>query len=232
MPEKLLRVLQDRPAQERGICGPTETHLGASLSVSCVSQSGGLQSFLRKAPCYSAPMRPQLRRTVWNVLAMWGIASLLAVIAVAGFLAYSFASNKPRLDRATTRDVRFVLNWPGLGDDRIERVLHSYESTLHVNGDHFIAYEIRVTSLTVSELSSERGRWVRGDRMDALMKDAVQFVTEAGHEAPWLPSAAELSTNKYYVWRWRVEVNERVSAADLIFARPADRTIFYASLQV
>ncbi len=182
--------------------------------------------------CYSARMRPQLRRIVWNVLAMWGIASLLAVIAVAGFLAYSFASNKPRLDRATTRDVRFVLNWPGLGDDRIERVVHSYESTVHLNGDHFIAYEVRVTSLTVSELSSEHGRWVRGDRMDALMKDAVQFVTEAWHEAPWLPSAAELSTDKYYVWRWRVEVNERVSAAELIFARPADRTIFYASLQV
>jgi hypothetical protein len=177
-------------------------------------------------------MHPGLRRTVWNALAVWGATCLIAVIAAAAFVAYSVVSNKPRHDRATARDVRFVLNWPGLGDDRIERVLHSYESTFHVSGDHFVAYEIRVTSLDVSELSSENGRWVRGDRLDELTKQAVQFVTEAGQETPWLPSAGELATDKYYVWRSRVEVNERVSAAALIFARPADRTIFYASLQV
>jgi hypothetical protein len=176
-------------------------------------------------------MNPRLRPAVRNVLAVWGVVSLVAVAAAAAFAAYSLVTNQPRRDRATNRDVRFVLNWPGLGDDRIERVVRSYESAVHFTGDHFTVYAIRVTSLSEAELSAER-RWIRGDRADALMRAAVQFVTEAGHEAPWLPSAGELLTDKYYIWRWRVEVGDGVSAASLIFARPSDRMIFYASLQV
>jgi hypothetical protein len=176
-------------------------------------------------------MKPRFSSAVRNVLAAWGAVSLLVVAAAAAFAAYSFVANKPRHDRATKRDVRFVLNWPGLGDDRIETVVRSYESAVHFTGDHFTAYAIRVTSLSASELSAEK-RWVRGDRADALMREAVQFVTEAGHEAPWFPSAGELLTDKYSIWRERVEVGERVSAASLIFARPSDRMLFYASLRV
>jgi hypothetical protein len=176
-------------------------------------------------------MNRQLRSTVWNVLAVWGAVSLVVVVALGAFAVYSFATNRPRHNQASTRDVRFVLNWPGLGDDRIESVVQSYQSATHFSGDHFDAYAIRVTSLTESELTPER-RWVRGDRTDELMRQAVRFVMEAGHEAPWLPSAEELLSDKYYIWRWRVEVGDGVSAATLIFARPSDRMIFYASLQV
>jgi hypothetical protein len=57
-------------------------------------------------------------------------------------------------------------------------------------------------------------------------------VTAGPQEVPWFPRSDELLTDKYYVWRWRLELNEGVSAAALIFARPSDRMIFYASLQV
>ena len=107
----------------------------------------------------------------------------------------------------------------------------SRELSVHFSGDHFTAYAIRVTSLSESELASAPRR-VRGDRVDELMTEAVRFVTEAGHEAPWFPTADELLTGNYYVWRWRVEVTGGVSAATLIFARPSDRMIFYASLQI
>jgi hypothetical protein len=59
---------------------------------------------------------------------------------------------------------------------------------------------------------------------------AIRFVTEAGHEAP--SAADEVLTEKYYVFRWLVEVTNGVSAAALIFARPSDKMIFYASLQI
>lgn len=55
------------------------------------------------------------------------------------------------------------------------------------------------------------------------MAEAIRFVTAAGHEAPWLPTAEELLSDKYYVWRWRVEVMDGVSAAILIFARRRTR---------
>jgi len=168
---------------------------------------------------------------VRNILAVWGAVSLVVVLAAAAVAAYSFVNNKPRHDRAMNRDVRFVLNWPGLGEDRIERVVRSYESAVHFTGDHFTVYAIRVTSLSEAELSSA-GRWVRGDRADALTREAVEFVTEARDEAPWLPATHELLSADYYIWRWRVEVGERVSAAALIVARPSDRMIFYASLKV
>ena len=176
-------------------------------------------------------MKRQLRRTVWNALAVWGAVSLVVVITVTVTVTYWFVTNQPRIDQAGTRDVRFVLNWPGLGEDRIESVLRSYESGVHFTGDHFTAYAIRVASLSESELTLER-RWARGDQADALMREAINFVTEARHDAPWLPPADELLSDRYYVWRSRVEVGEGVSAAALIFARPSDRMIFYASLQV
>jgi len=176
-------------------------------------------------------MTRRLRETARNVLAVWGAVCLIAVIASAAFIAYSAMTNRTRDDRATKHDVRFVLNWPGLGDERIESVLHSHESAVLFGGDHFTAYAIRVTSLDERELALNR-RWVRGDRADELMKEAVRFVTAGPHEAPWFPRSDDLLTDKYYVWRWRVEVNQGVSAAALIFARPSDRMIFYASLQV
>ena len=154
----------------------------------------------------------------------------MALILIA--IAYYFMIGvRPREGRATKDDVRFVLNWPGLGEQRIEAVVQSHESSVHPSGDHFTAYAIQVTTLSESELESNR-RWVRGDRADALMMAAVRFVTEARDEAPWLPTAEEFLTDKYYVWRWRVEVTDGVSAAALIFARPSDRMLFYISLQV
>ncbi len=169
---------------------------------------------------------------VRNLLAFWGALSLVLLTVAVLASAYFFSiSGKPRDGRATKHDVRFVLNWPGLGEERIEAVVQSHESSVHFSGDHFTAYAIRMTTLSESELTSSR-RWVRGDRTDALMAEAIRFVTEARHEAPWLPTAEEFLTEKYYVWRWRVEVMEGVSAASLIFARPSDRMIFYVSLQV
>ena len=170
--------------------------------------------------------------TARNTLAVWGGVCLLAVVGLGLVVAYSVTFGaRSRDDRATARDVRFVLNWVQLGGDRIETVVRSHESAVHFTGDHFTAYAIRVRTLSEVELASN-ARWVRGDRADTLMDEAIRFVTEAGHEAPWLPTAEEFLSDNYYVWRWRVEVMDGVSAATLIFARPSDKMIFYASLQV
>lgn len=102
-------------------------------------------------------MGSRLRTAARDALATWGALSLIGLIAAAGFLAYSFYfPGTPLDDRASKDDVRFVLNRPGLGDERIESVVRSHESVVHVNGDHFVAYAIRVTSLSESELSAEK----------------------------------------------------------------------------
>lgn len=170
--------------------------------------------------------------TARNVLAVWGAVCLVAVVGFGSVVAYSLTFGaRSRDDRATAHDGRFVLNWTQLGEQRIETVVRSHESAVHFTGDHSTACAIRVRTLSEEELASN-ARWVRGDRADALMAEAIRFVTAAGHEAPWLPTAEELLSDKYYVWRWRVEVMDGVSAAILIFARPSGKMIFYASLQV
>lgn len=115
-------------------------------------------------------MQPRLGPAVRNALAVVGGVALLAVAAAAAFVIYAVATNRPRHDRATPRDVRFVLNWPELGDDRIEAVVRSFESARGFGGDHCTVYAIRVKMLSEAELS-EAGRWVRGDRADALMRE-------------------------------------------------------------
>jgi hypothetical protein len=176
----------------------------------------------------------KVRRFMWNALAVWGAASAIAVLALVGVFAYG---QIPKTDTATRNDVRFMLNWPGLGEDRLEGVVHSYVSNSGPLGDHFYAYAVRLRSLTEADLAApvrnEPAGWIRGDRVDVLLRNAVEFAAVHG-EAPWLPTAEQLLTAEYYVWVWRIEVrgNNRVAAADVMFARPSDRMMFYASFQV
>ena len=59
--------------------------------------------------------------------------------------------NKPQIGSATNSDVRFVLNWPSLGDERIESVLNSYESSRSLTGDHLDAYEILTNGISIDD---------------------------------------------------------------------------------
>jgi len=177
----------------------------------------------------------KLRTLLWNALAVWGLACAVVVIGLIGLFAYG---QIPKNDSARGGDVRFMLNWPGLGEDRLETVVHSHVSNSGPLGDHFDAYAIRLTSLSEADLSmpdrNERSAWVRGDRADALLRNAVEFVATAHPEAPWLPTSEQLLTAQYYVWVWRVDLraNNRVTAADVIFAHPSDRMMLYASLRI
>ncbi len=68
-----------------------------------------------------------LLRIAKSIILIWGGISLLGVFIFAGSVAYQvYFRNKS--DVATSRDVRFVLNWCRLGDERIEKILDSYES--------------------------------------------------------------------------------------------------------
>ncbi len=74
-----------------------------------------------------------MKEKIYNLgkksLMIWGGISLIGIILIFGYLAYSTTiGNKTVENKATKSDVRFVLNWCGLGDDRIEKVTNSYES--------------------------------------------------------------------------------------------------------
>ena len=52
---------------------------------------------------------------------LWGGLSFVGVVFLFGLFAISVGtSDYDSVDQATVPDVRFVLNWCGLGDERIE----------------------------------------------------------------------------------------------------------------
>ena len=168
----------------------------------------------------------------WGLL-IWGALSLVGVIIVASMAAYQLGpGNRDKADSASAHDVRFVLNWCELGDQRIEKVLHSHVSSRSFTGDHLDAYAIKISHVELAELTKEtddfRGRWYRGDQLPKVLDDAVGFVGGWLHELPWFPSEEQLRSSEFYVYSWSIYCHGvRPTAAELIFIRPSDQMVFY-----
>ena len=176
----------------------------------------------------------------WSLL-IWGAISLAGVIAITGLAAYQLTfGNRAKTDFASPHDVRFVLNWCNLGESRTEKVVHSYRSSRSFTGDHLDAYAIKITRISLEELSATNAffptaRWHRGDRLPAMLDDAVRFAAmflgdgEAG-EIPWFPKERNLRSDQFYVFPQSIYYyGGRPIEADLIFVRPADKMLFYFS---
>ena len=168
---------------------------------------------------------------------VWGALSLIALTVSFAYIAYEIGpGNRVEIDAASFRDVRFVLNWCKLGDDRIERVVHSYVSGRNITGDHFDAYAIQVSKLDVAELHAddeqEPNRWHRAEVLPPALDQAVEFALLFGEarDLQWLPPETEIRTSEFFVYPWMILLREtQVTAVQLIFARPSDKMVFYIS---
>ena len=168
-------------------------------------------------------------------LIIWGAISFVALISIGGCVFWELGpGNHPSDKPASNHDVRFVLNWCSLGDDRIETVVHSYISARSFTGDHLDGYAIRVSRLDASELVYDemRGGWHRGDDLSGIAKDAVDFAAMwlNNNEMPWFPSIDEIRSPKMYVYISRVTTaGTRITSAQIIFANPDGKMIYYFS---
>jgi hypothetical protein len=156
------------------------------------------------------------------------------VIAIAGLFAYQIGPfSHDKIDLASPKDVRFVLNWCELGDQKIEKVLHSYVSARSFTGDHLDAYAIKISRIDISELTSKTdnvsGRWYRGDHLPKVLDEAIAFVGIYRSEiASWFPTEAELRSAEFYVYPGSIYFHGVTpTAAELIFVRPSDQMIYY-----
>ncbi len=169
------------------------------------------------------------------ILAIWcGFAGLL-LLFFSGMFAYNiYFSNHTQHNIATDQDVRFVLNWPGLGDERMTTVLNSYESARSMTGDHLDAYEIQTSGIAESELQDPKA-WERGDQLEGVIKEGVLLATSFVdlHSLSWFPGRAMIMSNEIYVYSWSVYFHgKQATAAKLIFAKPSDNKIFYVSIKM
>ncbi len=164
-------------------------------------------------------------------LLIWGVLSLIGFIAIVVFMAGNFVP-RVKVDSASAHDVRYVLNWCKLGDQRIEKVVHSQVSSRSLTGDYLDAYAIKISHIELAELTKEtresRGCWYRGDQLPKILDDAVGFVGGWHYRLPWFPSEKELRSPEFYVYSWSINYHGVLpTAAQVIFIRPSDKMVFY-----
>jgi len=182
-------------------------------------------------------MKRALKIAKWFFL-VWGVISFFAILFSGGCIFYSFTlGNRPTYS-ASKHDVRFVLNWCKLGNSRIAEVVHGYVSARSFTGDHLDGYAIRVTHLDVSELVYDKGRggagWYRGDALSGVAKEAVDFAAMwlGREEMSWFPTIDKIRSSEMYVYIQNVRFSgTQPRAAQIIFANPDDKMIYYFSAQ-
>ena len=165
-----------------------------------------------------------------SVLATIGAISLAAVVALTGYLTYSFTiGNQTEVDHATLDAVRFVLESADISADRLQKVLHSYVSRRSGPGDHLDAYAIQLSSIDINDLArntAKHGAWLRGDELPQVIRDAVEFVASYQSEIDWLPSASEIQSEKYYVMPEFISImGLRPYSARVIVVNPRERLL-------
>ncbi|MFD0793815.1 hypothetical protein ACFQZX_09305 [Mucilaginibacter litoreus] len=170
---------------------------------------------------------------LWHrILITWGAICLAGIVLFVSYIAYSLTfGNKTSIDEASKSDVRFVLNWCGLGDNRINKVIKSYASPTSLTGDHLDAYSIKITDVTLSELQKENitmGRWYRCDSLPKTLDDAIEFMAGFEAEISWFPKEQDLRTKNFYVYPWSMGYHGvRPYSAQLIFLNPKDKIVYY-----
>jgi len=173
-----------------------------------------------------------------QILTVWGAISLTGVIAMVGYLAYSKTLGNTNIEnKASTSDVRFVLNWCGLGDQKIEKVINSFTSACSFTGDHHDAYAIKITNVTVDELinssDNRAGKWYRADNLPEILDDAVTFVCGWQNETLWFPAEESIRTQDFYVYPWSICFHGiSPTAAQFIFINPSEKIIYYVSKKI
>lgn len=171
------------------------------------------------------------------ILFCWGGVSLIGTIALAGFIAFRLGpGNRDRNNAASPHDVRFVLNWCGLGEKRIEKVIHSRLSSRSLTGDHLDVYAIKISHVDIDELPQAgaefKGRWYRGDQLPPVLEDALEFVGGWlwDEKLSWFPRVEELRSTDFYVFPWTISCHGvRPTSVEIIFFRPSDEMVFYIS---
>ena len=166
---------------------------------------------------------------------IWGGFSFVAMLFLGALFAYWYGpGNKDKIDYADKDDVRFVLNWCGIGDSNFKKVINSFSSAKSFTGDHLEAFSIKVKHISIDELTdgpkNDDTIWHRGDKLDGIIDDAMSFLAGSltNDIANWFPSEKELRTDRYYCSISTLYYSKETPiGGSLIIIRPSDNMVFY-----
>lgn len=174
----------------------------------------------------------RIQLLITRFLIGWGLFCVACAIVLGIAIAYQFGPDKVSTRTASKYDVRYVLNWSGLGEERAEEVLNSYISASSFTGDHIDAHAILVSHVELSELTQHDSgmSWYRGDKVPVVVDAALKFIGQwnSSEDFPWFPKDRELRSAKIYIYPWSIYFHgTRPAAVKLIFVRPEDNMVFY-----
>lgn len=170
-----------------------------------------------------------------NIFAAIGLLSCGLIAIVLTFFAYSITwGNRDKIDEATNSDVRFVLNWCQLGDEKIEKVLRSYVSKSGFTGDHHDAYLIKIKGFKYDDLEkAQPGKWYRGDQLPELLKEAVSFGMSFKQETPWFINESEILKDDCYVYPWFIGTDGLTPRSiQIIILKPKLSLVYYIDASI
>ncbi len=170
-----------------------------------------------------------------RLLMIWGGISLIIVLLVTGYLAYFVTiGNTTSEDLVSKKDVRFVLNWSGLGDEKIKNVVKSYKSSKSFSGDHLNAYAIEITEVSVNELPNTRTtKWLSINNLPLLIDNAVKLTNRFQNKIPWFPSYKELKNEGYYIHPHSIYcLGISPMSTELVLLKPDGKMIYYIDIKI
>ena len=121
---------------------------------------------------------------------------------------------------------------------QIEKIVHSYKSERSFTGDHVDAYAVKISHVSVDDLTKTTGnvfetRWVRADQLPKVLDDAVRTSGAFGGEIPWFPNGMELRSSEVYVYPFFIHCSGlRPYSVELLFVRPSDNMVFYIDWKI
>ena len=170
-----------------------------------------------------------------RLLTLWGAISGLLLITIWVYFSYQFNfQNKAKINSASSKDITHILNWARLGGNRVQSVLHSYESSRSFTGDHLDIYAIQTTGISEDELQNT-DLWSRGDQLDAISSKGVSLVNSfisSNTDYNWFPNKEQLMSKRMYITSWSISFHSKqATSAQIIFVNPATNIVYYASVK-
>jgi hypothetical protein len=173
---------------------------------------------------------------VKKTLQIWGVIALAGVLGLLLFVYYGLSSeSKETVDGASRRSINFALNASGFGEERLAKVVRTYESRRSFTGDGFDVYAIQLTHVSEEELLAEsdgsgRRKFFRGDHLPDHLVDALEFfrLYSGANSYVALPDEEELRSKELYVYARSITYSDnRVYMAELVFVRPSDSMLYF-----
>lgn len=169
-----------------------------------------------------------LRLSLQTIGALSVLLFLIAAILVGSDL-YSGMSDK--FNRATPKDVLFVLNWGGISTNQTFKVIGSYQSRRSFTGDHVDYYCIELPKFEVTDL--QKNEWHDAPEENPLLAQALEVAVNGAHEhIDCFPPTEKANSKAMKLKFVSVTLNDRfATAADIILYDRDNGRLYYVSFK-